>query len=117
MHIESFRTFCLSFKGVTESFPFDQKTIVFKVGNKMFALADVEEFESFNVKCDPEKAIDLRERYQAVKPGYHMNKTHWNTVSVNMDLNDHELEEQITHSYDLIFNSLPKKLHHEIKGG
>lgn len=102
---------------MTESFPFDQKTIVFKVGNKMFALADIEEFESFNVKCDPEKAIDLRERYQAVKPGYHMNKTHWNTVSVNMDLNDHELEEQIAHSYDLILNSLSKKLQHEIKGG
>ena len=69
MHIESFRSFCLSFKGVTESFPFDHKTIVFKVGNKMFALADIEEFESFNVKCGPEKAIDLRERYQAVNPG------------------------------------------------
>lgn len=83
----------------------------------MFALADIEEFDSFNVKCDPEKAIDLRERFQAVKPGYHMNKTHWNTVSVNMDLNDHELEEQIAHSYDLIFKSLSKKLQYEIKGG
>lgn len=116
MHIESFRTFCLSFKGVTESFPFDQKTIVFKVGNKMFALADIEEFDSFNVKCDPETAIELRERYQAVKPGYHMNKTHWNTVSVQMDLNDQELQEQITRSYELIVKSLSKKMQDEIKG-
>jgi predicted DNA-binding protein (MmcQ/YjbR family) len=102
--------------GVTESFPFDNETIVFKVGNKMFALADIEEFNSFNVKCDPDRAIDIRERFQAVRPGYHMNKKHWNTVSVNMDLNDKELQEQVIHSYELILNSLPKKKQHEIKG-
>lgn len=82
----------------------------------MFALADIEEFDSFNVKCDPETAIELRERYQAVKPGYHMNKTHWNTVSVQMDLNDQELQEQITRSYELIVKSLSKKMQDEIKG-
>lgn len=117
MHIESFREFCLALKGVTEGFPFDQKTIVFKVGGKMFALADIETFDSFNVKCDPELAIELRERFQAVKPGYHMNKTHWNTVYVDRDLADNELFQQIEHSYQLILASLPKKTQHEIQGG
>lgn len=114
MHIESFRDFCLSLDGVTESFPFDQKTLVFKVGNKMFALADIEEFESFNVKCDPELAVELRERYDAVQPGYHMNKTHWNTVYINRDMDEKELYEQVRNSYTLIFNSLPKKVRDEI---
>lgn len=116
MHIESFREFCLVHKGVTEGFPFDHKTIVFKVGGKMFALADIEEFDSFNVKCDPDLAVELRERYQAVKPGFHMNKTHWNTVYIDQDMSDDLLLEQIENSYQLIFQSLPKKTQHEIQG-
>lgn len=117
MHIESFREFCLAFRGVTEGFPFDQKTIVFKVGGKMFALADIEEFQSFNVKCDPEVAVELRERYQAVQPGFHMNKTHWNTVYIDQDMSDDLLFEQVRNSYTIILNSLPKKVKNEIQGG
>ena len=103
---------------MTESFPFDHKTIVFKVGNKMFALADIEEFESFNVKCGPEKAIDLRERYQAVNPGFHMNKTHWNTI----DLFERELPPRlifklIDHSYDMVVRGLPKRLRDKLYPG
>lgn len=117
MHIESFREFCLAFNGVTEGFPFDHKTIVFKVGGKMFALADIEEFNSFNVKCDPELAVELRERYQAVQPGFHMNKTHWNTVYIDQDMSDDLLFEQVRNSYTIILNSLPKKMKNEIQGG
>lgn len=114
MNIEEFRLHCISKKGVTEGFPFDNKTLVFKVMGKMFALVDVDEFESFNVKCDPEVAIDLRERYEAVNPGYHMNKQHWNTITNNLDMLDDEMKRWIDHSYDLIASSLSKKLKEEL---
>lgn len=100
----------MSLKGVTESFPFDQNTLVFKVFGKIFALCNVENFDGINLKCDPEKAIDLRERYEGINPGYHMNKTHWNTVSINSDVNDTLIFELIKHSYNLVFDSLPKKI-------
>ena len=80
MNIEDFYNYCLSKKGATESFPFDENTLVFKVGNKIFLLVGLQNFDSFNVKCDPEKAIILREEYTEIIPGYHMNKKHWNTV-------------------------------------
>ena len=114
MNIEEFRDFCLSLPKVTESFPFDEKTLVFKVGNKMFALADVDNFSGINVKCDPEKAIDLREKYQAVQPGYHMSKIHWNTLVIDGSLSDRQITEWIKDSYDLIVNSLPKKVKKEL---
>ncbi|NUM80624.1 MmcQ/YjbR family DNA-binding protein, partial [bacterium] len=76
MNLESFRLHCLAKKNVTEEFPFDEETLVFKVAGKMFALADIHVFESVNLKCDPEKAVELRERYEQVMPGYHMNKKH-----------------------------------------
>lgn len=110
MNIEDYRTFCLSFQYVTEEFPFDSKTLVFKVHGKIFALMNVDDFRSINLKCNPEKAIDLRETYQAVRPGYHMNKKHWNTITLFSDVSDELLLELTEHSYDLVFQSLPKKL-------
>jgi len=108
MHIESFREYCLGKKGVTEEFPFDQDTLVFKVMGKMFALADVDRFESVNLKCDPELAVSLRERYPAVQPGYHMNKKHWNTVLADGSVPDKLLLEWIDHSYDLVVKGLTR---------
>lgn len=115
MFLEELRTYCLAKPGVTEHFPFDNRTLVFKVMNKMFALCDVEDFDSVNLKCDPERAIEMRERYDAVKPGYHMNKQHWNTVSINSDVPDNMLFELTDHSYDLIVASLPKKVRNELE--
>lgn len=114
MNIEQYRDFCLTFPMVTESFPFDEKVLVFKVANKMFALADVDEFEYINLKCEPEQAIILREEYEDIKPGYHMSKKHWNSVYVTGILEDDFIEELIIHSYDLIVSSLPKKVQIEI---
>lgn len=114
MNIEEYRDFCLSFKHTTEEFPFDQRTLVFKVAGKMFALTDVDEFKSINLKCDPEKAIQLREEYTDVKPGYHMSKKHWNTISFNGSVDDDLIRELIKHSYDLVVNSLTKKLRTEL---
>lgn len=109
MDIETFRLYCLAKPGVSEHLPFDDRTLVFKVGGKMFALCDLEAFESVNLKCDPERAVELREQYDAVMPGYHMNKTHWNTVKVDGDVNGRMLQELIDHSYELIVLSLPKR--------
>ncbi len=108
MNVEEYRNYCLNKPGVTESFPFDQDTLVFKVGGKMFALAGLEKFEWINLKCDPERAIDLRETYYGITPGFHMNKRLWNSVSVNSDVDDRLLMELIDHSYTLIVESLPK---------
>jgi predicted DNA-binding protein (MmcQ/YjbR family) len=108
MNIEEFRTYCLSKKGVTESFPFGEDTLVLKVLDKMFALANLDGPLSVNLKCDPEKAAELREQYKAVKPGYHMNKQHWNTVLINGTVSDVLIKEWIDHSYSLVVNSLPK---------
>ncbi len=110
MNIEEYRTHCMRKPGVTESFPFDNNTLVFKVMGKLFALCDVDEFISINLKCDPMKAIALREHYHGVKPGYHMNKKHWNTVEVNSDVPDDKLLEWIDDSYTLVVSKLTKKL-------
>jgi len=115
MDIENYRLYCLSKNGVSEEFPFDEVTLAFKVKGKIFAITDLELFESINLKCDPERAIELRERYEGVKPGYHMNKKHWNTVMNQADVNDKVLKELIDHSYDLVVDSLPKKLQDELK--
>ena len=89
MNIEEYRNYCISKKGVTESFPFDQSTLVFKVMGKMFALTDTESEFSINLKCDPEKVIELREEYpDSVLPGYHMNKKHWNTIMIDGKVSD-----------------------------
>jgi len=115
MNIETYRDYCLSKPHVTESFPFDQKTLVFKVGNRMFALTNVDDFNQVNLKCDPERAIELRERYQGVTPGYHMSKVHWNSVEVNSDVPEPLFLELIDHSYDLVVKSLPAALKKEIE--
>ena len=110
MDIEKIWKYCSQKNGVSESFPFNETTLVFKVGGKIFALFDVDSFQSINLKCDPEKSIELRERYSAIVPGYHMNKKHWNTVSVNGDISDVLMNELIDHSYYLVYKSLPKKV-------
>jgi len=109
MNIEAFRNYCLAKKGVTEHMPFGDDVLVFKVMDKMFALCDINKFESINLKCNPETAIELREQFQAVKPGYHMNKTHWNTIEIQSDMSDMDILKWINHSYNLVVNSLPKK--------
>lgn len=114
MNIEAFRSYCLQKKGVTEDFPFGEQTLVFKVQGKMFALANIDLFESVNLKCDPTRAIELRETFRGVLPGYHMNKKHWNTVRVFEDVNDELLMELIDHSYNLVVKSLPKRLQNEL---
>jgi predicted DNA-binding protein (MmcQ/YjbR family) len=109
LDIEYFRSYCLNKKGVTEEFPFDANTLVFKVMGKMFALTDVDNFESINLKCDPERAIQLRDEYEAVQPGYHMNKKHWNTVLMDGRVGERLIKEWIDHSYELVVQSLPRK--------
>lgn len=115
MNIEEFRDYCIQKKGVTEEFPFDKNTLVFKVMGKMFALADVDLFESINLKCDPERAVELREQFQGVLPGYHMSKIHWNTVLVDADVSDKLLFQLIDDSYHLVAKSLTKKLKEELE--
>lgn len=102
MDIESLRDYCLSLQDVTESFPFDATILVFKVKGKMFLLTDLEGQLTMNVKCDPELAIELREHYGCVKPGYHMNKKYWNSVEIDGTISDKLLIEWINHSYDLV---------------
>ena len=109
MNIEEFRTYCLSKKGVTEALPFDMDTLVFKVMDKIFALTGFDQEFSFNLKCDPERAIDLRELYHCVLPGYHMNKKMWNTIQVDGSVSDDTLIEWIDHSYDEVVKKLTKK--------
>jgi len=114
MDIETFRNYCLSKKGVTESFPFDQNTLVFKVMDKMFSISDVDNFESINLKCDPEMAVDLREKYTDVLPGWHMNKKHWNTIVMSGNIPDGLISEWIDHSYDLVVDGLSRKMKKEL---
>ncbi|MBC7399488.1 MAG: MmcQ/YjbR family DNA-binding protein [Mucilaginibacter sp.] len=116
MNIEELRDHCLAKPGVTEGFPFGEDTLVFKVGGKIFLITGLEQGDRFNVKCDPELAIELRERYIEVIPGYHMNKKMWNTVFMNGTLTYKQLLDMIDHSYDLILKSLPKKIRAEITG-
>jgi len=115
MNIEEFRDYCLSKKYVTECFPFDTKTLVFKVANKMFALSGLEHHPStVNLKCDPEKAIELRAQYSDVIEGFHMSKKHWNTIIIEGNLSNKLIEELIDHSYNLVVNGLTKKLQKEL---
>ena len=109
MNIEELREYCINKEGVTEEFPFDETTLVFKVAGKMYALTDLEGELSVNLKCTPDIAIELRERYQCVRPGYHMNKKHWNTIDIDGSVSDGLIREWIDHSYKLVILSLPKK--------
>lgn len=116
MNIEEFREYCLAKKGVTESFPFDDKTLVFKVMGKMFALAGLEYNPAqANLKCDPDRAIELREQYDGlITAGYHMSKVHWNTVEIERNLPDELVIELIDNSYNLVVRGLTKKLQAEL---
>jgi predicted DNA-binding protein (MmcQ/YjbR family) len=114
LNIEELRDYCLQKRGVTEGFPFGEDTLVFKIGGKLFLLTGLQDGNRFNAKCDPELAVELRERYNEVKPGYHMNKTHWNTIYMDGNLTEKQLCQMIDHSYDLVFKSLPKKAQAEI---
>lgn len=116
MNIEDIRIYCLSKKGTSESFPFDNDTLVFKVRDKMFALLGITNDPlSMNLKCDQEKAIELREKHAAILPGYHMNKNHWNTILLDGSLESSLVRQLIDDSYDLVLNSLSKKQREELK--
>lgn len=110
MNVENLREYCLQKAGAEESFPFGESVLVFKVGGRAFLLADLTEGNSFNVKCDPDLAVELRERHEEVQPGYHMNKKHWNTVRMDGGLKTREMREMIDHSYELVVAALPKKV-------
>ena len=120
MNIESYREYCLQKPGTTEHFPFNEDTLVFKVMGKMYALSSLMSWENgeprINLKCDPEEAILLREKYpESILPGYHMNKQLWNTVLLNGELTPKQVQQFIDDSYTLIVNSLTKKLKEELK--
>ncbi|MFK7971516.1 MAG: MmcQ/YjbR family DNA-binding protein, partial [Bacteroidia bacterium] len=114
-HVESVREFCLSLPGTEEGFPFGEQTLVFKVGGKMYALMSLDSGDRINLKCDPEYAIELREKHaEEILPGWHMNKKHWNTVIFGLGLESKLLRHLIRHSYELVFSKLPKKVKTEI---
>ena len=118
MDLESFREYCLRKPEATEGTPFGPDVLVFKVGGKIFALASLDEVPArANLKCDPDLALELRDRYEQVTPGYHMNKKHWNTVEIESGIPDIELRKMIDHSYELVVNSLPKSKRVRNKGG
>ena len=119
MTVDAIREHCLSKKGTSEDFPFDQDTLVIRVMNKIFVLIPLERWErgdpSINLKCDPAYAIELRETYSCIIPGFHMNKTHWNTVNIDpSEVTSTLLFDLIDHSYNLILNNLPKKVKAEL---
>jgi len=109
MDLGEFREYCLTKPRAREETPFGPDVLVFKVGGKMFALAALDEVPTtVNLKCEPDLALDLRDRYEQVSPGYHMNKKHWNTVEIASGIPDVELRKMIDHSYELVTRSLPK---------
>ena len=114
MNIEEYHNYCLGLTGVTETFPFDEKTLVFKVMGKMFALTDVDTFGSFNAKCKPENCIELREQYSGINPGFHMNKKHWNTISTDGSVPDELMYNLIKESYALVVAGLTKMAKEEL---
>jgi predicted DNA-binding protein (MmcQ/YjbR family) len=114
LNIEELRDYCLQKPGATEGFPFGEDILVFKIGGKIFLLIGLNSGNRFNAKCDPERAVDLRERYSEIIPGYHMNKKMWNTIYMDGSLTRKLLCELIDHSYELVVQSLPKKVQAEI---
>jgi len=114
MNIEELRAYCLSKKAVEETLPFDDDTLVYKVMGKAFALCSIQKPDSVNLKCNPERAILLREEFEGIQPGYHMNKKHWNTVYFE-GVSDKLCRELIDHSYELVVLGLPKKLREELE--
>ena len=116
MNVEIFREYCLSKKGVTEEFPFDSVTLVFKVMNKVFAICGLEKIPfAVNLKCDPERAIELREEYPSIIGGFHMHKKHWNTVTPDSQISNQFFFELVDHSYDMVVKGMTKKLRTELE--
>ena len=115
MNIEELREYCLSLKGVSEEFPFDETTLVFKVAGKMFCLTDLEDEFAIALKNDPEKNMELREEYPSIKPGYHLNKQHWNTINIDGTISDDMIKNLIDDSYDLVVLKLTRKQKQELK--
>ncbi|WP_298418695.1 MmcQ/YjbR family DNA-binding protein [uncultured Kordia sp.] len=120
MNIELLREYCISKPAVTEEFPFDENTLVFKVLGKMFALTSLKKWEqglaSINLKCNPEKSVVLRETYESITPGFHMNKKHWNTIELfQHELSNEFVQELIDHSYELVVKGMTKKQQAELK--
>lgn len=116
MNIEELRAYCLAKGEVTESFPFDETTLVFKVAGKMFCMTDLEDSFTINLKNDPERNLELRERYLSIRPGYHMNKRHWNTVDIDGSVPDSLIRQLIDDSYRLVVGKLPKTERDKITG-
>jgi predicted DNA-binding protein (MmcQ/YjbR family) len=115
MNVESFRDYCLAKRGATEGTPFGPDNIVFKVRGKMFALVALDEVPpAANLKCNPDLALELRDRYEQVQPGYHMNKKHWNTLVLDGVVPEREVRRMIDHSYELVVQSLPEKIRKEL---
>lgn len=118
MDISVLYDYCLNKQGTTEEFPFDEETLVFKVGGKIYLLVNLTKWEqgnpAINLKCDPDRAEELRASYNEITPGYHMSKKHWNTLLLNGSLSWSLIQELIDHSYELVFTSLTKKLKEEI---
>jgi predicted DNA-binding protein (MmcQ/YjbR family) len=118
MNLSEVYEYCGSKAGVAEGFPFGEDVLVFKVGGKMFAMTAIDQHPSeLNLKCDPERAVELRETYDSIRPGYHMNKKHWNTLVLDGSLSVHLVRELIDHSYDLVFGSLTAKLKQSLGSG
>ena len=115
MNIEAYRDYCLAKPGVTEGFPFDDKVLVFKVMGKMFAITDVDDFESVNLKCDPDRALELREENPGIQPGFHMHKASWNTVATDGSVEEPLFYELIDHSYEMVVRGLTKKLRAQLE--
>lgn len=113
MDIETARKYCLSLPQATEDFPFDETTLVFRIGGKIFAMMDLENTEWFVLKCQPEYAIELRERYPEIAPAWHMNKKYWNQLNLFGDLPDTLIQSLICHSYNEVVKKMPKKLKSE----
>ncbi|MBQ8593136.1 MAG: MmcQ/YjbR family DNA-binding protein [Bacteroidaceae bacterium] len=110
MDIETVRDYCLSLPLVTEDFPFDETTLVFRVGGKIFAMMDLEHTEWFVLKCEPEYALELRERHPEIAPAWHMNKKYWNQLNLFSALSDGLIQSLICHSYNEVVKKMPKKV-------
>jgi len=118
MNIEEFRDYCLSLKGTTEKMPWNKKEysslLVFSVGDKWYGLVDIDKFEYCNLKCDPEKSLELQARYEGITPGWHMNKKYWISVYFHEDVPDSLIKELVALAHDIVLNSLPKRVRQQI---
>jgi predicted DNA-binding protein (MmcQ/YjbR family) len=115
INLKDYKTSCLNLKNAEETMPFDKSTLVFSIVGKMFSSTNLETFEFFNVKCEPEKASPLSEKYHAVTPSYYMNKKHWNSIKMDGSISDRQIKKWIEDSYNLVVAKLPKKVQKEVE--